>query len=293
MTAFKFWWWWSEHTHYREKLGSHPKCVTVSEARQFAAYLREETNHRWGIKTKQPHLSQASIDSYGRTTKVFFSWLEQQGFISATPFNASVRFYNKHKPDRIIKVLEPEKVNQILFALSQPARLETFTGTRDLAIFTLLIDSGIRLGELLSITFGDLELKNNRVKVRGKTGQRYAMFGDICRTAISGYLKFPHIKALSSSNFLWLTPEGNQLTENGFQSLIKRVIKASGVHFHAHQLRHTFASMMAAQGVNVFDLKELMGHSSITTTEIYVKLNADHLSSVLLPYRKEVLVGSR
>ncbi len=83
---------------------------------------------------------------------------------------------------------------------------------------------------------------------------------------------------------LWLSADGDPLTYFGMESLIRRLKKISGVNFHAHALRHTFATMMARGGINVFDLKEMLGHTSITTTQIYVRQNMDHLNEVHQPH---------
>jgi site-specific recombinase XerD len=66
----------------------------------------------------------------------------------------------------------------------------------------------------------------------------------------------------------------------GCQAIIRRIREESGVNFHAHQLRHTFATSMAGQGVNLYDLKGLMGHTDIQTTQIYLHDNIDRLSEV-------------
>ncbi|HEX2914144.1 MAG TPA: tyrosine-type recombinase/integrase [Chloroflexia bacterium] len=286
----KFGWWWQEHTGYSEELGGHPQFVTVKEAREYAAYLREPRSSRWGseVPPAKEQLSPASISSYGRAVKVFFSWLEREGFIDKTPFNKSVRFTNRHKQDRVIKCVEEEGLAKLFAVLNRPERLATFVGQRDLAIVALLLDSGIRLGELLSLEVKDLDLGHNRCTVRGKTGQRCALFSEACRSALCAYLQHEQFQYCASRNGsgrnpLWLTADGEPLSYYGCEAIIRRLRRESGVHFHAHMLRHTFATTMAGQGVNVFDLKGLMGHTSILTTQIYVQQNVEHLAAVHKP----------
>lgn len=282
---FKFYWWWTEHSHFADNPGVHPKNVTSQVARQFAAYLREKVAFRWGI-TKPTNnksseiLSPTSIASYGRSVKVFFNWLEREEYIEKSPFNRSVRFTNRNKQDKVLKTVTAEDLSNIFKALTQPEKIATYTGVRNLAIMAMLIDSGIRRGELLSIQVKDLELEYGRCTVRGKSGQRVAHFGDLCRSALINYLQHPLNENLEQESPLWLTESGEPLSYDGFGMIIRRLEKASGVDFHAHRLRHTFATMMAQQGTNVFDLKEMLGHSSITTTQIYVQQNVEHLSEV-------------
>jgi integrase/recombinase XerD len=282
---YKFYWWWSEHTHYAEKLGAHPKFVTTKEAREFAAYLREGDNQRWGDSEhknnqKRERLSPVSVASYGRAVKIFFNWLEEEGHIEKTPFNRSVKFSNQHKKDRVLKTVAEEDLKKIFAALSSPEVLQTFLGRRNLAMVALLLDSGIRRGELLSLRIFDIDLEKNRCIVRGKTGQRVAIFDEQARSALANYIQWLTGYGIATDSALWLCEDGEPLSYGGFGMFIRRLEMASGVDFHAHKLRHTFATMMARQGIGVFDLKEMLGHESITTTQIYVQQNIDHLAEL-------------
>lgn len=95
---FKFSWWWSEHTHYSEKVDPHPSDVSTKHVREFAAYLRTPLAVRWGspVPTNKQELAPTTISTYGRYLKVFFNWLEQEGYIEHSPINRSVKFSNKN-----------------------------------------------------------------------------------------------------------------------------------------------------------------------------------------------------
>ncbi|MBN9389787.1 MAG: tyrosine-type recombinase/integrase [Chloroflexi bacterium] len=286
----KFRWWWVDYSKNAEKLGVHPRYVTTKEARAFAAYLREPQAFRWGIAQKGAknkfELSPFSVNSYGRAIKAFFNWLEREQYIEQTPFNKSVKFTNRHKQDRIIKRVETEELARLFDYLADPDLCQTFPGIRNLAMISFLLDTGIRKGELLSLRLGNLNLDQNRCVVRGKTGQRLVPFSQPCRDTLRRYLQhslYPGvarsegIKAAETA--LWLTHEGKELSYNGFSQVVRKIVQESGVKFHAHRLRHTFATLMASR-VSVFDLKELMGHTSVTTTQIYVQQNPEHLAQV-------------
>ncbi|HEX2914145.1 MAG TPA: site-specific integrase [Chloroflexia bacterium] len=274
----------------RREPGGPPRFVTTREAREFAAYLRTPLAFRWGQPVPPPKqsLSPVSVSSYGRSVKVFFNWLEREEHIKLSPFNKSVHFTNRHRQDRVIKSVEEADLARLFGVLTRPERLATYLGCRDLAVIALLVDSGIRLGELLSIRTSDLDLAHNRCQVRGKTGQRYALFSETCRTALVNYLHHPKRPSQNpgsgeEATSIWLTGDGLALSYYGLESIIRRLKKESGVNFHAHRLRHTFASLMAQKGVSVFDLKELLGHTSITTTQIYVQQNIERLAEVHRP----------
>lgn len=189
---FKFWWWWDKF--YAAQLGVHPKNVTVREARAYATYLREPQDYRWGLTTTQNKrplhhqiLSSVSIASYGRSVKVFFSWLEQEGYIEISPFcNKSVKFTSQ-KRDTVLKKVSEEDLARLFSALTSTETRATFAGSRNLAMVALLFDSGMRRGELLSMRLEDLDLEKGRCIIRGKTGQRTAIFSELCKVAISEY----------------------------------------------------------------------------------------------------------
>ncbi len=280
--ASKFVWWFYLHSPYGETNGDHPNQITSDHAREFVTYLRQIHSDRWGliVPPGREKLSPASVASFGRTVKVFFGWMVERRFIEHNPFNQSVKLTSKHKKNTIIKTVPPENLQILLLYLMQPERLAAFEGVRDLALISLLIDSGIRRGELLSLTIGDVDLIRYRCTVRGKTGQRIAVFSLPCKQAIEHYLKHPILTDLKPTSPLWLTSTGEPINSiYTFNSIIRRIRAKSGVNFYAHKLRHTFASTLAGAGVSPWQLQSLMGHSSVTTTMIYVHQNPEILQA--------------
>jgi site-specific recombinase XerD len=283
--AFKFWWWRTDHSRYAEKVGIHPHFVTRKEAKEYAIYLREPLAVRWGerIRPGKESLSPASIASYGRVVKVLFSWLQLEGEIEDNPFK-SVNFAVKGKESKTIKVLTGAELEKIFAYMLKSYRLNSYNGKRDLAIIALLADSGIRRGELLSMKVTDLDLENNRCLVRGKTGERWAHFSEACRETLKGYTDLRESIGDNGYSDLWLTEDCTPLMYGGFSIMITRLRNNTGVNFHAHSLRHTFATTLASQGIDLFALKALLGHASISTTQIYVNQNTETLARAYAPH---------
>ncbi len=207
--------------------------------------------------------------------RVFYNWLEREQYIKHTPFNKSVKFKTKAGKTTVIKSVSSENLVKIFTTLTDPERIYTFTGVRDLALFSLLLDSGMRRGELLSLQLPDLNIANLRCTIRGKTGQRHAYFSDKCKGVLLDYLKF-RVEVGDKTGPLWLTVEGEPLLNYSFGSIIGRLKLRSGVKdFHVHQLRHTFALMMS-QKVSTFELRDMLGHASIWWTPLSRQSNKDY-----------------
>ncbi|NWJ96706.1 MAG: tyrosine-type recombinase/integrase [Chloroflexi bacterium] len=274
----KFRWWWLYHYPSSGEQFNHPRGVTEDQASAYAGYLRQSDLNRWGLAGTTERLSTASIASYGRTIKVFFHWLFRKRHIASNPFD-DVNFNpTKKLRKRIIKRLEDADLVKIFDALR--AATSGYISCRNLAMVSLLLDSGIRRGELLSIRLDGLDLEHCRATVSGKTGERFAFFSVGCRRALADYLDQYRGDQGAAIHPLWLTENGDPLSYGGFGMVIRRLEKASGIDFHPHKLRHTYATIMARAGVNVYDLKELMGHSSISTTMIYIQQDVERLGEV-------------
>jgi integrase/recombinase XerD len=273
--VLKFYWWWS--TNY-ENQKTHPQYVTEEQASAYAGYLRAVCENRWGLATSRATLSTASIASYGRAIKVFFGWLFKKHHISSNPFDDVSFNPTKKKKKRVVKRIEDSELEKIFQVLRAGAGC--YVGCRNLAMISLLLDTGIRRGELINIQIADIDLARRRVLVSGKTGERLAPFSTSCQQSLASYLDRYRRAQGADQLPLWLTEDGKPLTYWGFGMVIRRIEKASGVDFHPHKLRHTYATMMARAGVNVYDLKELMGHSSITTTMIYIQQDVERLGEV-------------
>lgn len=284
--AYKFWWWWDHN--YAATLGVHPKNVTTTHCRAFAAYLRSPVAFRWGEKVVRgcQTLSAASVASYGRSAKVFFSWLERESHIDQSPFNKSVKFTQRHKQEKLIKTVEQDDLNRIFLSLTQPDYLATYHGARNLAMVALLLDSGMRRGELLNLRLCDVNLDKNTCLVRGKTGERWTFFNEVCHDALRRYLDLHRLAQeplIANQNApLWLTEDGHPFGYESMSNITRQIERVSGVKFHLHSLRHTFATWMINR-TDVYTVQRFLGHSSIKTTEVYLHQNKAGLEAHYRP----------
>jgi site-specific recombinase XerD len=171
--------------------------------------------------------------------------------------------------------------------MEQPDR-STAEGKRDAAILELLYGTGIRLGELLSLEVEDLDLKEGRVKVLGKgSKERIVPVGRMAIQALTGYLRVRTEfsgkgGAGAVSNRLFLTLRGFPMNPKGVNLLMNRYIGlVSDIEQKSpHVLRHTFATHLLNRGADLRAVKEMLGHESLTTTQVYTHVSVDRLKKV-------------
>ena len=143
------------------------------------------------------------------------------------------------------------------------------------AILMLLLDCGLRIAELASLKLGDVDTDTGTIVVqRGKGGKgRMMHIGDKAQKALWRYLC---LYRNGDSDGLFVGQDGKPLERAGLQTMIERLGRKSGVKVHAHKLRHTFAISYLRNGGDIFSLKYLLGHNSLTMVEHYLQsLNAE------------------
>ncbi len=165
-----------------------------------------------------------------------------------------------------------------------------FLGARNLAIVELFYSTGMRLSELQQLNLGDLDLISERVRVAGKgRKERVVPVGSMAITALRRYYaRRDEVLARSSGGdrrAVFLSQTGRRLSVRQVQLIITRFLEqvAEGVGLSTHSLRHTFATHLLDAGADLLAVKELLGHSSLSTTQIYTHTSAERLKQV---YRK-------
>lgn len=172
-------------------------------------------------------------------------------------------------------------------------------GKRDIALFELLFASGIRVAELCAIKVTDIDFSLNSVKVIGKGNrERMVFFNNRTSKALSQYLievrPFFQTKSFTLTDILFLNHRGEPLTTRGVRYLLDKRTFQSPItqKLHPHMLRHSFATMMLDNGANIRLIQELLGHSSLSSTQIYTHLSKEKLKQELNanhPLAKKVL----
>ena len=152
---------------------------------------------------------------------------------------------------------------------------------RDLAIFELFYSSGLRLSELAALTIDDIDLSEQSLRVRkGKGGKQRDL--PIGRKAVGAITKWLTYRPETTDLALFTSNKGKGLGQRSIQLRLDRWCKKIGLpeHVHPHMLRHSFASHLLESSQDIRAVQELLGHSNISTTQIYTHLDFQHLAEV-------------
>ncbi len=181
----------------------------------------------------------------------------------------------QHLPD----VLSIGEVDSIIEAI-EPT---TMLGTRNRAIIEMLYSCGLRVSELVELRFEDIDFEENLVRVTGKGDkQRFVPLGDMARARLEDYMTYRRDIATTdrqSAGIVFLNRRGQKLTRVMIFTLIRKAVAAAGITktVSPHSFRHSFATHLLMGGADIRQVQVLLGHSDITTTEIYTHLDFDHL----------------
>jgi integrase/recombinase XerD len=223
-------------------------------------------HQRIGVKT-------STIATYRSKLGRFFRWLAAQGHLGSDPFR-TMPYPRVQYEDR--KYLSRSAVERIFSTLILNAPWKSrMLRRRNLAIFATLLYTGVRRGELLGLRITDIDLDRLELTVRAETSksrqQRTVPISSKLAAALEDYLAERRGLPLLSDQ-LFTNAAGRQaLATEGLKHLIERVKRASGVPFHAHQFRHTFAVNFLNRGGDVAVLKQLLGHRDIRMTSGYLR----------------------
>jgi len=246
--------------------------IGVWEIRVFISYLQQKrcfSNHPFS-RPQERELSSHTINCYLRSIRAFWSWLVAEEIIRDNPF-PKVKL-----PKPIKKVIPTFSETQILQLVSV-IDTSTLEGYRNYAIILTLLDTALRVSELIGVKMDSLWLDDGLLKVMGKGGkERHIPIGTEVQRILWRYINRYRPQPLNPNfDFLFLTKDGRKLTKGRIEIMMlgygeKAGIK--GVRVSPHTLRHTAAVNFLRNGGDVFSLQRLLGHSSLEMTRHYCEL---------------------
>ena len=214
-----------------------------------------------------------SIQRHLSSAKGFFRFLKKNNLIESSPFELVSA---PKSPSNLPEVLSPEDVEQLLNF--KPSNLIEI---RDMAIVELMYSSGLRVSETVNINIGDFEEDMTFLRILGKGAKtRIVPLGKFAVNAINNWI-IERDKILTKSDALFLNSKGARLSIRSVQLRLKKMATKQGLPpIHPHMLRHSFATHMLESSGDLRTIQELLGHSSLSTTQIYTKLDYQHLVKI-------------
>ena len=243
--------------------------LNISEYSQISA----ETCSAWVGSLYSQNNNPKSIQRHLSSAKGFFRFLKKNNLIESSPFE----LVSAPKSSSILpEVLSPEDVEQLL-----NFRPTNMIEIRDMAIVELMYSSGLRVSETANINISDFEENKSFLRVLGKGSKtRLVPMGRFAINAINNWL-MEREKILNNTDALFLNSKGTRLTVRSIQLRLKKMAVKQGLPpIHPHMLRHSFATHMLESSGDLRTIQELLGHSSLSTTQIYTKLDYQHLAKI-------------
>ncbi|MFQ5542670.1 MAG: site-specific tyrosine recombinase XerD [Candidatus Binatia bacterium] len=251
-----------------------------------AVHLRSYLSWLRGRKLSVPSIARNVV-----ALRQFYRFLEKEEIIEENPVPS---FFMQGASRKLPHILGQDEVRRLLTQPDPSKPLEA----RDQAMIELLYATGVRVSELVSLQTHQVNLQGDYLTVRGKGAKvRMVPFGRWAREGIQRYLQQVRPKLLRGrgSPFLFLTRSGKVLTRQGFWKLIRRYALAAGIEkgVTPHTLRHSFATHLLEGGADLRSVQSMLGHSDISTTQIYTHLNRAHLKKVHQKYHPRERVSNK
>lgn len=240
-------------------------AVELSDARIYLSYLTDKK------------YSRASISRKISSIRAFYQFLLNNEIVKDNPFSY---LHLKKRGSRLPNFFYEEEMK----ALFEAAEGDRPLDLRNLALLEILYGTGIRVSECQGIQMDDIDFSMGMLFVKGKgRKERYVPFGHYASEAVKDYIDNGRDALMSKYNkdhdHLFINHHGDQITQNGIQFVLTQLIKKSSLSHNItpHMLRHTFATHLLNNGADIRTVQELLGHKSLSSTQIYTHVTTEHL----------------
>lgn len=241
---------------------SKKDTVNIELVRKYLRYLYEK------------NYSNRSISRKVSSLKSYFKYLEGEGIIK----DNFMRLISNPKLEKTLpNYLNYQDLEKLL---NFPDRNNKY-GLRDALILEMLYSSGVRVSELANMKLKDIDFKDKKILVLGKGNkERYVYYGSKCDSLLKKYLDMDHM----DSPYLFIGKRKDRLNEREIRLIVTESAKKAGINIHVtpHTLRHTYATHMLNEGADLKSVGDLLGHESLSTTQIYTHISNERLRQIYL-----------
>ena len=289
-----------EHLRYERNVSAHTLRNYASDLEQFVDHIApadpksgarkfpelQNVDHltirEWLAELHSAQKKKASIARKLAALRTFFQFLVREGLLESNPAKLVSTPRQEKKLPKHLSIEEAIK-------FIETPDIKTDLGKRDRAMLELMYATGVRVAELTTLNLGDIDFRNQLVRVTGKRRkQRIVPFGDPAASAIRDYLKVRDKFLLNSpiserdDEAIFLNYQGTRITTRSVGRMVEKYIKiCAGVHrISPHALRHSFATHLLDSGADLRDIQELLGHARLSTTQVYTHVSMEKLVAV-------------
>ncbi len=252
-----------------EREGVDVLCATHREVRRFLAYLDQASYSR---RTVNRRLS---------AVKSFYRWLVVEGMVESSPAEV-LQGPKQGKPlPRAVHRNEMDRLLSVVLEGKQPEEASP-QQLRDQAILELLYAAGLRVSEAAGLRMSGLDLRERLVRVMGKgSKERIVPLHATACQALQNYLSLgrPALLGARQSEAVFISARGNDMSANAVRVVFKKALAKAGLDesLSPHAMRHSFATDLLAGGADLRSVQEMLGHSSLSTTQVYTHMTPDRL----------------
>lgn len=282
------------HCKYQKGLGTQTIKAYEIDLKQFSDFVHDSDNYytKENLQTYIAHLhSKYKIKSVKRkiaTLKAFFSYLEFEELIDANPFRKmQIRLHEPFLLPRTIPLSTIDSILQCAYCRKPLFKSGTYQYSsvlRDIAVLELLFATGMRVSELCSLRPAAINLTDGTIKIYGKgSKERIIQIGNKAVLSAVTIYHQAFSSAIAKTGWFFVNRLGSQLSDQSVRFMIQKYATLAGVdqHITPHMFRHSFATLLLEEDVDIRYIQQLLGHSSITTTQIYTHVSSKKQRDIL------------
>ena len=239
-------------------------------------------------------LKGATVKRKLATLKVFYRYLEHAGLVPQSPLTGlRQRFRTSRQLPKVLSVPEVTRLIRAAHADLADQRAAkmppTLNSLRNYTIFEVMFATGIRIDEAVQLNIGDIDMDRHSLLIRGKGRKERLLFiySEEVRAALVEYLN-TRARISVETDALFVNRRGARLSSHGIRNVFYRFCREAGLtrHYTPHCLRHTMATLLVENGADIRSVQDILGHSSISTTEIYVHVSEKRKKDVLRTFNQ-------
>ncbi|WP_373218878.1 tyrosine-type recombinase/integrase [Ruminococcus sp. 5_1_39BFAA] len=279
-----------EYCEYRKELNKKTLKAYRIDLRQFFDFIADGEPDKERIEKYITELhktyKQKTVKRKIASIKAYYNYLEEEEIIEDNPFRKiKVKFKEVITLPRIIPREEIEQLLNYMYGClgKDSGRMERYQ-LRDVAVVEVFFATGARVYEISNIREDSVNLHSGLVRIMGKGGrERYIQIGNSSILAILKKYYEENETAIKKSGFFFVNSRGDRYTEQSIRLMLKKYTKLAGIdrNITPHMFRHSFATYLIEEGVDVSCVQQILGHSSIRTTQIYIHIAAKKQAEIL------------